>query len=158
MNYLKYIFSLLFMTLTFAFTQAQEFHTSNTKIDYEVESGTLNMTTRFFTSHLEKAVGEKTSNKAAFEGKLKGYLNNKLSVKVNGKPITLAYFGFQTNDKSTRIYLKVEKVSDISSLEMKLDFLTEVFDDQQNMVNVEIKNNRKTYSLRKDNDQIKMTF
>lgn len=160
MNYLKYILSILFVAFSLNFTQAQtgDFHTSTTRVSYEVETGTLTITPRFFTSHIDKVVGESSEGRKIDDEKLKSYLYNNLSVKVNGKPISLTSFSSQTNDKSTRVYLKVDKITDISSLEMKVSFFTEIFDDQRNMVTVEIKNLRKTYVLTKGNDSIKITF
>ncbi|MEG0187044.1 DUF6702 family protein [Algoriella sp.] len=157
MKYFKYLFSLL-MVFVALNLNAQDFHTSNIKVDYEQETGTLNITYRFFTTHLEKAVGESVTNKSAFENKLKAYVNNKVDVKVNGKNVNATDFIYSVNDKSTRIFYKVGQVSDISSLEIRIGLLTDVFSDQQNIVNVDVKNNRKTFSLTSGNEVLKMTF
>ena len=103
MKYFKYLFSLL-MVFVALNLNAQDFHTSHIKVDYEQETGTLNITYRFFTTHLEKAVGESVTNKSAFENKLKAYVNNKVDVKVNGKNVNATDFIYSVNDKSTRIF------------------------------------------------------
>ena len=159
MKYLKYIFSLtILLTALNLCAQGQQFRTSNTNIDYELESGTLNITTRLFTSAIEKAIGEKTVNKSAFDSKLKNYINNKVDIKINGKPMNVSYYGFQTNDQTTRIYLKVDKVNDIKSLEIRLALLMDTFEDQQNFIKTDIKNNRKSFVVRKDKEIIKVNF
>ena len=56
MKYIKYLFSLLLVLVAFNLS-AQDFHTANIKVDYEQETGTLNITARTFTNQLEKAVG-----------------------------------------------------------------------------------------------------
>ncbi len=157
MNYLKYLFSLLLIFVTFSL-KAQDFHTANIKVDYEQETGTLNITARIFTNQLEKAVGADVSNKAVFENKLKAYVNNKVDVKVNSKALGTSYYGYQVNDKSTRVFFKFDKISDISSLELRIGLLNDLYSDQQNIVNVDVKDSRKTFSLTNKNEIIKMSF
>jgi hypothetical protein len=154
----KFISCLILIISTSTTFGQQAFHTSNTNLDYEIETGTLNLTSRLYTAGLEKAVGEKTTNKSAFEGKLKNYINNKITIKINGKPINLSYYGFQTNEQTTRVYLKAEKISDIENLDIRFALLMDVFDDQQNFISVDIKNNRKKLVLKKDNEIIKVNF
>ncbi len=157
MKYFKYLFSLLavFVTLT---VSAQDFHTANIKVDYEQETGTLNITARIFTNQLEKAVGADVGNKSNFENKLKAYVSNNLDLKVNGKSLGTSYYGYQVNDKSTRVFFKFDKISDISSLELRVGLLNDIYSDQQNIVNVDIKDTRKTYPLTSKNEVIKITF
>ena len=158
MKFWKYLLTLLICVFSINLFAQQQFHTSNTSIDYEIESGTLNISSRLYTSAIEKAVGEKTANKSAFDAKLKSYINQKVDLKINGKPINVSYFGFQTNDQTTRIYLKAEKISDISSLEIKFALLMDQFTDQQNFLKVDIKNNRKSFVVKKETEVIKINF
>lgn len=137
---------------------AQEFHTANIKVDYEQETGTINITARTFTDQLEKVLGTDVSNKSAFESKLKSYVNNNVDLKVNGKSLGTSYYGYQVNDKSTRIFFKFEKVSDISSIELKISLLTDAFTDQQNIVTFDIKNKKNTSFLTKQNTTVSLTF
>lgn len=153
----KYILPLLLVLGTIPLF-GQAFHTSNTNVDYEIESGTLNLTSRLYTASIEKAVGEKTSNKSAFDAKLKSYINNKVQIKVNGKPVNVSYYGFQTNDQTTRIYLNAEKISDIQSIEIKFALLMDTYEDQQNFLKIDIKNNKKQFVIRKENEILKITF
>ena len=159
MKFLKYIFSLSLLITTLNLSaQKQQFNTSNTNVDYELQTGTLNVTTRLFTSAIEKAIGEKTTNKASFDSKLKSYINSKVDIIVNEKPVKVSYYGFQTNEQTTRIYLKVDQINDISSLEIRLALLMDVYDNQQNAIRIDIKNNRKSFTIRKDSEKIKITF
>lgn len=92
---------------------------------------------------MEKAVGADVSNKSNFENKLKAYVNSKVDVKVNGKALGTSYYGYQVNDKSTRVFFKFDKISDISSIELKVALLTDIFNDQQNIVTFDVKNKKK---------------
>lgn len=158
MKFWKYILSLVLIVISINLSAQQQFHTSNTSIDYEIETGTLNITSRLYTAGIEKAVGEKTTNKSAFDAKLKAYILNKVDLKVNGKPVHVSYYGFQTNDQTTRLYLKVDKLNDISSLDIRMALLMDAFDDQQNFIKVDIKNNRKSFVIRKETEIIKINF
>ncbi|GEM52791.1 hypothetical protein HX001_10295 [Empedobacter brevis] len=157
MKHLKYLFSLLLVLITFNLS-AQDFHTANIKVDYEQETGTLNITARTFTNQLEKAVGADVSNKSNFENKLKSYVNSKVDVKVNGKALGTSYYGYQVNDKSTRVFFKFDKISDISSIELRVALLTDIFNDQQNIVTFDVKNKKDTKVLTGSNDVVKLSF
>ena len=154
----KYIYTFLFVVCSISISAQQQFNTSNTNVDYEIETGTLNLTSRLYTAAIEKAVGEKTTNKSAFDAKLKNYINSKVQIKVNGKPVNVSYYGFQVNDQTTRLYLKAEKITDINSLEIKFALLMDAYDDQQNFLKVDVKNNKKPFVIRKESEILKITF
>lgn len=140
------------------FTQsyAQDFHASTTKVEYE--SGSLKLTAKFFTADLEKAVGAPVSSKDNFDSKAKSYSNSKLIVKVNGSPVALTYVGSQTNDKSTRIYLKADNINNIKDIEVKNEMLIETYPDQQNLVTFDVNGVRKSFTAKKGGESGKVTF
>ncbi len=146
------IFILGFFTQSYA----QDFHASTTKVEFE--AGSLKLTAKFFTADLEKAIGASTSSKADFDSKARSYSSSKLTVKVNGTPVTLSYVGFQTTDKSTRIYLKADNVSGIKDIEVKNGMLIELFPDQQNLVTFDINGVRKSFTAKQGNESGKVTF
>jgi len=140
------------------FTQsyAQDFHASTTKVEYE--SGSLKLTAKFFTADLEKAVGAPVSSKDNFDSKAKSYSSSKLIVKVNGSPVALTYVGSQTNDKSTRIYLKADNINNIKDIEVKNEMLIETYPDQQNLVTFDVNGVRKSFTAKKGGESGKVTF
>lgn len=158
MNLIKYIAFLLSIIFYSNPLYAQQFHTSNSKIDYDLQSGTLTITSRLYTAGLEKALNEKTTNKSSFDSKLRNYINKKVDIKVNKKDANISYYGFQTNDQTTRIYLKIEKINSIQNLEVKLALLLDVFEDQQNFITVDIKDLRKTFTIRNETDILKINL
>lgn len=157
MNYFKHLFSLLFIFVAFNIF-GQDFHTANIKVDYEQETGTLNISARTFTPHLEKAVGADVTNKSGFENKLKAYVNDNVDVKINGKSLGTSYYGYQVNDKSTRIFFKYDNISDINTIEVKTSLLTDIYPDQQNIVTFDIKNKKNTIVLTSKNTVAKMSL
>lgn len=150
---------LVFVLIAFGFfirSYAQDFHASTTKV--ELEAGSLKLTAKFFTSDLEKAVGTSTSNKTDFDSKARNYSSSRLTVKINGEPVTLTYVGSQTMDKSTRIYLKADNVSGVSDIEIRNSMLVELFPDQQNLVTFDINGVRKSFTAKKGSESGKVTF
>jgi hypothetical protein len=135
---------------------SQDFHASNTKVEYE--NGTLKLTAKFFTADLERAVGASVTSKDNFDSKARGYATSNMILKVNGSPVTLTYVGSQTNDKSTRIYLKADNIRDIKEIEIKNSMLISTFSDQQNLVTFDVNGVRKSFTAKRGNETGKLSF
>lgn len=135
-----------------SFVSAQGFHSSSTKVEHDNHMAVLTITSRFLTADLEKVVGEKTANKSSFDAKLKQYIGNRIVLTINNSPVRISYFGFQTNDKMTRIYMKAENITKIESLSLKMSMLTDVYPDQQNMVAFDLNGKRKSVTTRKGSE------
>lgn len=156
MKSLKYLLIFMFVTALGNSAFAQGFHTSTTKVEYE--NGGLKLIAKFFTGDLEKAVGTSVSSKASFDNKVSDYANTHLIVKINGQKVPLAYIGSQTSDKSTRIYFKVDNVTDIREIEVNNSMLIDVFEEQQNLVTFDVNGVRKSFTARKGNSVGKLDF
>jgi len=150
---------ILILLVTFGiggFSFSQDFHASNTKVEYE--NGTLKLTAKFFTTDLEKAVGASVGAKDSFDSKAKAYANTNLVVRVNGTQVPLAYVGSQTNDKSTRLYLKADNIKDIKEIEVKNSMLISIFADQQNLVTFDVNGVRKSFTAKKGSETGNVSF
>lgn len=135
---------------------AQDFHASTTKVEFE--NGTLQLTAKFFTEDIEKAIGSSVSAKDNFDTKARAYCNSNLNVKINGLPVSLSYVGSQVTDKSTRLYLKVDGISVIKEIEIRNAMLISNFADQQNLVTFDINGVRKSFTAKKGSETGKLTF
>lgn len=155
MKKLTLLLSLFFLTMLVS-VQAQDFHASTTKVEYD--AGTLKLTAKFFTADLEKALNVSSASKESFDSKAKSYSDSKILVKVNGSPVKLTYVGSQTNDKSTRIYLKADNISNIREIEVKNAMLIDTFSDQQNLVTFDVNGVRKSFTAKKGDDTGQVSF
>lgn len=151
----KFLF-ILFVFGVIGTSFGQGFHASTTKVDYD-ENG-LKITAKFFTDDLENTLGVKTSSKAAFDGKAKSYALTKFEIRINGNKIALQYMGSQTNDKSTRLYFKADKVEKITVIEIRNAMLTAELPDQQNLVTFEGNGVRKSFTAKKGNETGKISL
>ena len=147
---------LLFTIGLCGFAFSQDFHASTTKVEFE--NGTLKLTAKFFTSDLETAVGASVNSKDSFDNKARAYANSNLVVRVNGTVVSLTYVGSQTNDKSTRLYLKADNIKDIKEIEIKNSMLISSFSDQQNLGTFDVNGVRKSFTAKKGNETGKVIF
>jgi hypothetical protein len=122
----------------------------------------LQITGRIFIDDLEKALSTKYGKKFGLaSGKelpestetIKKYIADKMSVKVNGKPAALTYFDREYEDDMLVVYYTVPAPKKITSVDVRNTVLFEMFREQQNMINANINNQRKSLLLNYDTPQ-----
>ena len=171
-NYIVYLFKtfalryfILFIILPlFAFTTLHKFYLSVTNIDYSKEDNALQITSRIFIDDLEnvleKRYGVKTylatakeSDKADFY--IEKYLRTKLVVKTNGKNRSFVFLGKKYDNDLMICYLEIEEIdlSTIKNIEVENDILTDMFEDQQNILHYRINGTKKSFVLVKENNK-----
>lgn len=72
------------------------------------------------------------------------YLQKHLVLKVNGKPVAFNYLGKEAQLDATWCYMEVEKVGNVRKLEIQNTLLLDDFEDQTNLVNLNIKGTKKS--------------
>ncbi len=146
MRKLKYLFLLL--CCAFFSVKAgikHPLHVSTTEVNFNAKDKTLEISCRIFSDDFEavlvKLYKQKTdlSNpnmKTAMDELVKKYLLSHLQLKANGKAVTINYIGFEIDHEATNIYLEVEKIPAIKSVEVNNTVLYDMFDDQMGIVHV----------------------
>ena len=154
MRKLKYSFLLL--CLAFFSVGAgikHPLHVSTTEVNFNAKDKTLEVSCKIFSDDFEailaKLYKQKTdlSNpnmKSAMDELVKKYLLSHLQLKANGKAVAMNYIGFEIDHEATNIYLEVEKVAAIKSVEVNDSILYDMFDDQMSIVHVVKGSNRKS--------------
>lgn len=145
------IISLILMSFS-----AHKFYTSICKIDYNVPKKRLEITTRIFIDDLNLAISKKynrksnlVSNKETLEDIdfLKKYLSEKIIITVNGKPIATQFLNKEVEDNVLICYLSSTEISKIKTFEVRNSLLTEIFEEQQNIVQLNINSKKQTLLL-----------
>ncbi len=146
----------LFLALTGS--AIHDFHVSITKIDLNTDTKKLEVMIKLFTDDLASTLdhfsgknlylGTQKEPPAANE-ELKNYIETGFILSVNGKKTPLNYLGKQQEDDATWIYLESEKLGKIRSIEVTNSLLTDVFDDQANLINLSIGEEKQALTLRK---------
>lgn len=131
-------------------------HVSTTEVNFNAKDKTLEISCRIFSDDFEAILArlykQKTdlSNpnmKSAMDVLVKKYLLAHLQLKANGKAVAMNYIGFEIDHEATNIYLEVEKVPTLKSVEVNDSILYDMFDDQMSIVHVVKGNNRKSTKI-----------
>ena len=74
---------------------------------------------------------------------IESYLKEYLSITINGKAVEFKYLGKEAQLDATWCYLELEKVGNVKKLEIQNSIMLREFDDQTNLVNLNIKGRKK---------------
>ena len=75
------------------------------------------------------------------------YVNKKFGIVVNGKARELNILGYELDEGSIWIYIEVPKVKKINEAVYYNTMLTEVFDDQENLLHMKVSGKTKSLKL-----------
>ncbi len=152
--------------LSISFT-VHKFYVSTTKIEYAQEEQSLQIINKLFIDDIEDVLQERYSDEIRLgaEGEtpkdaelLKNYIMQKLIIEVNGSPVVLNYIGHEYNNEEVKTYLEVNNISELKTITIENKMLTEVFEDQQNIINVKKQKRRRSLMLDKDNPKGVLNF
>lgn len=154
----------LAMTLFLSFTPAHKFYVSVTNMVYAEEDDAFQITSRIFIDDLDALLAERYGIKAKLatpdEAKvadeyIEKYLRAKFLVLFNGEPTPYTFLGKRYDRDVVICYLEIPKVklSSIKTMTVENDVLTDLFDEQQNVVHVKWKGNKKSFVLMKSNNK-----
>lgn len=143
-------------------------HISVTEIEYNEKAEALQIISRIFVDDLEVAVREKKSmpeldilnpNKGlTTQTLIADYLKDHLKIKLDGKPQQLNLLGYEEENFAFICYIEIEKVKNFKVIEVENTVITEIFDDQSNLVHITYKGPIKSMRLMKDKPSGKFTF
>ena len=157
----------VFLFCTLVLLSPHEFHLSLTEIDHNAEKKTLQIAVKLFTDDLTVALersGKKKLNIGAqnevpeANELIAAYLKQLLLLKVNGKQVAFDYLGKEAEKDATWCYVEVKNVAKVQTLEVQNTLLLEAFDDQTNMVNLNINGRKKSGLARKGNSKLTFEF
>ncbi|WP_316844845.1 DUF6702 family protein [Pedobacter psychrodurus] len=155
----KFKYTLLLLCCAFFSVEAgikHPLHVSTTEVNFNAKDKTLEVSCKIFSDDFEailaKVYKQKTdlSNpnmKTAMDELVKKYLLSHLQLKANGKAVTLSYVGFEIDHEATNIYLEVDKVVAVKSVEVSDTILYDMFDDQMSIVHIVKGANRKSTKI-----------
>ena len=130
-----------------------DFHTSITEMRYNVKSKTFEISLRVFTDDLEKVLLVNNQNKKFLvenndknDPFVETYVKKHFVVinTKNQKPI-INYIGKEKEGEATWIYLEMPVSESINGSKIQNNVLIDMFDDQTNIVNIFVNNEKKSY-------------
>lgn len=157
-KYLKllFVFFAVFMLLSLS---AHKFYTAIFKIDFNENKKRIEVTTRIFVDDLNTAISKKYNRKMLLNSDketeqdvvfLKKYLAEKMSLKVNGKQQTMRFLSKEVEENVLICYFNCDAITKIKSFEITNTVLTEIYEDQQNIVQLNINSKKQTLLLSAD--------
>jgi len=129
------------------------FHTSITEMRYNPKEKAFEVSLRIFTDDLEKTLSANNQNKKfVIENNdkndkfLEQYIHKHIVVITpENKKLNYQYLGKEKEGDAIWIYLEMPINGSIKGSKVQNDVLTDMFDDQTNIVNIFVNNEKKSY-------------
>ena len=153
----KQIIFILLPLLLFSLTafSVHKYHVALYQINYASEKKMLQVTSRIHIDDLQKALEKKynkkiyvvNENNSSEELLLKEYVSNRFFIKVNGQLKSLNFLSKEIDGDELICYWNIKGISKINTLEVNNTLLIEYISDQQNMINVTVSGDKKSFLL-----------
>lgn len=149
---------LLLLLPLLAFTTLHKFYVSVTNINYSEKDNAFQVTTRIFVDDLEAVLKERYG----FEAKLgteeedkmtdfhiEKYLKTKFLILLDEEVTGYTFLGKKYDNDVVICYLELPKVNlgQLKKLEIQNEILTDLYDEQKNLVHVKWKGKKKSFIL-----------
>ena len=129
------------------------FHVSRMEVAYKATEHTLQMSMHLFIDDLEDGLRRRGQDKlqlgtpkevATANSIIETYLRQTIQVKVNGKTVSWHWIGKENTKDMSAIwcYFEVSGIKNMKELSITNSTLTELFADQQNMVQLTLPNGK----------------
>jgi hypothetical protein len=89
---------------------------------------------------------------------INNYLSAHFKIKIDGKPAKINFLGYEKEDISFVSYLEIENIKKLKTIEVFDDIVTEIHEDQSNLVHVTYKSPVKSARLTRENTSETFTF
>jgi len=141
-----------------AFTTVHKFYVSVTNVSYSEKDDALQITTRIFIDDLEAVLLERydittklaTENESELSDEyLEKYFRKKFQIEINNEQKAYEFIGRRYDNDVCIFYLEVPKIqlSSVKSIQIQNQILTDLYDEQQNLVHFKIKGEKKSFVL-----------
>jgi hypothetical protein len=122
-------------------------HVSVTEIEMDEKEKRLEIMMRVFIDDLELTLRQnfKQPELDVLEPKgqsldelMQTYLKSRFQIALDGKPQVVKYLGHERDNEAMIFYVEVEKVKKWKSIQVQNSIITEIYDDQSNLVHVSL--------------------
>lgn len=152
MSKIKLSLLVIVFVILSAFT-FHKFYVGVFQVDYFKEKKAVQITARLFIDDLEKGLYKKHNKHFYITTKdevadaniyIAKYLEEKLKFKINNKAQSFQFLTKEQEENVVICYMKINFKDNIKDLEITNTILTDVFNEQQNLVHLNINGNKKT--------------
>ena len=154
----------LSMVLFLSFASAHKFYVSVTNMVYSEDDDAFQITSRIFIDDMDDLLEERygiqsklgtpDESKVA-DAYIEKYFRTKFVVELNGKPVPYTFLGKKYDNDVVICYIEIPKVNfpQLKSVAVQNEILTDLFDEQQNVVHLKWKGHKKSFVLIKENNK-----
>lgn len=142
--------------LSLIMTALHPLHVSVTEIKFDPKDRELEITVRIFLDDLEEAIRQdrklpslditNPGTGLTTDQLVSTYLSTRLTTKVDNKTAAIKYLGHEIDGDAIVVYAYAPGVKKLKSIEVYHSTITEVYEDQSNLVHITL--GEKTRSLR----------
>ncbi len=145
---------------TILISNVHPFHVSVCEVYHNDKTQSLEISMKIFIDDLELAIQKQgnsnfklleSEDQESIKNQLGSYLKKKFEIKYNSRKVSLEFLGFEYNNYSVLCYLEGKKIKIINSIEIKNAIITELFDDQINLIHFQYKGEMKSFQATKEN-------
>lgn len=147
-----------------SFSGIHKFYVSVTNVAYSEEEESIQVISRIFIDDLENVLQTRYDFEAhlgtpeepeAAEKYIERYFNSKFTVWVNGEERPYTFLGKRYDKDLIVCYLEIPAVpkADLLSVGVRNEILTDLFEEQKNLVHLKILGKKKSYVLVKENNK-----
>jgi hypothetical protein len=138
-----------------------DFHVCITQITHNPKAATLEITVKIFTDDLERTIRTLTGEELRLgdprespkaDDLMFEYLHNRLQIATDQQARTYKWIGKEVENDVVWCYLEVDNAHKFNTIDITNRILTEIFDDQSNLVHVEV--NGATTSMIMDKNKL----
>lgn len=142
-------------------------HISVTEITLDEKENELEIMMRVFTDDLEAAIRSEKNNpdlslvnprnttldKIAWD-----YLQTRFKITANGEQLNLKYLGYEKDEDVIVFYVQVQPAKKFETISITNSIITELYDDQSNLINVTVGETTRSLRLMRNNPSGKLSF
>lgn len=138
---------------------AHKYYVSLTQIHHNEKEKSVEITLQVFTDDLELSLNNQYHQTLSLgnpkeitqvNSYILDYLNQKLSIKINGKAYEYKMLSKEIEDDLTFIYLEIKGIKTLKSVKISNQLFFETFAEQQHIVKIKTKGVHKNIILFKD--------
>lgn len=158
------LLGLLVVFCLLSFSVAHKFYVSVTNVAYSEEDASLQIISRIFIDDLEAVLKARYDIDAALatpgeipeaDRYIERYFNSKFTVWVNGAPREYTFLGKRYDKDLVVCYIEVTGLEreTLESVGIQNEILTELFEEQKNLVHFKILGQKKSFILVRENNK-----
>ena len=160
-------FILIFGIHSFSASTTHPLHVCTTEIVFNSKQKSVEILCKLFTDDFENALRKQNTIKIDLTNPVlhnemdvivKKYIQNHLKITINDQKNTQKYLGYEIDREVVYVYMEIETAKPFEKINIEDTILYDFFEDQMNIVHVEISDKHKSGRLNNPNSQLEFKF